>query len=159
MCPSYLPAALERLLCGRTGRDGGNLEDSAVLEAVTSQWWSFSSLLPLFVGVLWLLLAARGGLPEVLVGSVPGVLLLGTGLSGLLWAVDSRTFQHTALASSIGMLLSVPAILLFGPLTAALGAGSAASFLATGYLALGTHRCPPGCRCRRRARVSPRGPL
>ena len=44
---------------------------------------------------------------------------------------------------SLGMLLSVPAILLFGPLAAlVLGAGSAASFLATGYLALGKHRCP-----------------
>ena len=130
---------------GDRGRERRNLEDSAVLESVTSQRWSFSSLLPMFVGVLWLLMAVRGGVPEILVGFVPGVLLLGTGLSGLLWAVDSRTFQHMALASSLGTLLSVPAIWLFGPLTAAaLGAGSAASFLATGYLALGKHRCPSG---------------
>ena len=126
---------------GERGRERRNLEDSAVLESVTSQWWSFSSLLPLFVGVLWLSLAVRGGVPEILVGFVPGVLLLGTGLSGLLWAVDSRTFQHMALASCLGMLLSLPAALLFGPpMAAALGAGSAASFLATGYLALGKHR-------------------
>ncbi len=84
---------------GERGRERRNLEDSAVLEPVASQWWSFSSLLPLFVGVLWLLLTVRDGVPEILVGSVPGVLLLGTGLSGLLWAVDSRTFQHMALAS------------------------------------------------------------
>ena len=50
-----------------------------------------------------------------------------------------------ALASCLGMLLSVPAIWLFGPPVAtALGAGSAASFLATGCLALGKHRCPTG---------------
>lgn len=39
---------------GERGRERRNLEDSAVLESVTSQWWSFSSLLPLFVSVLWL---------------------------------------------------------------------------------------------------------
>ncbi|HKH10426.1 MAG TPA: hypothetical protein VKA73_04700 [Rubrobacter sp.] len=130
---------------GERRQEKGNLKDSAVLESTTSQWWSFSSLIPLFAGVLWLLLAVRGGVPEILVGFVPGVMLLGTGLSGLLWAVDSRTYQHMALASSLGILFSLPAIPLFGPLTAAaLGAGSAASFLATGYLALGKHRCPPG---------------
>ena len=111
------------------------------------------------MGVLWLLLAVRGGVPEILVGFVPGVLLLGTWHSSLLWAVDSGTFQHMALASSLGMVLSVLAIWLFGPpMAAALGAGSAASFLATGYLALGTHRRPPACRHRRRARGSRRGP-
>lgn len=130
---------------GERGREKGNLEDSAVHESTTSQWWSFSSLVPMFVGVLWLVLAVRGGVPGALVGFAPGVLLLGTGLSGLLWAVDSRTFQHMALASSLGVLFSLPAILLFGPLQAAvLGTGSAASFIATGYLALGTHRCPAG---------------
>lgn len=122
-----------------------NLEDSAVIESITSQWWSFSSLIPMFTGVLWLSLAARGGVPEILVAFVPGVLLLGTGLSGLLWAVESRTFQYMSLASALGMVLTLPAIFLFGPLTAAvLGLGSAASFVATGYLALGQHRCPPG---------------
>jgi len=130
---------------GERGRKKSNLEDSAVLESRTSQWWSFSSLIPLFTGVLWMLLAVGGGVPGILVGLVPGVLLLGTGLSGLLWAVDSRTFQHMALASSLGMLLSLPAVGIFGtPVAAVLGAGSAASFLATGYLAFGKHRCPTG---------------
>ena len=47
------------------------------------------------------------------------------------------------LASSLGVILSLPAILLHGPLAAlALGVGSALSFLAAGYLALGQHRCP-----------------
>ena len=80
-------------------REKNNLDDSAVLESITSQWWSFSSLIPLLTGALWLWLAARGGLPAILVGSVPGALLLGTGLSGLLWAVESRTFQFMTLGS------------------------------------------------------------
>jgi len=79
----------------------------------------------------------------VLVGALPGALLLGTGLSGLLWAVESRMFQYMVLASSLGVILSLPAILLHGPLSAlALGVGSALRFLAAGYLALGQHRCP-----------------
>src|ERR687893_353161 len=124
-------------------REKSNLDDSAVLEAITSQWWSFSSLVPLLTGVLWLWLAARGGLAGLLLGAVPGALLLGTGLSGLLWAVESRTFQFMTLASVLGAILSLPAILLIGPWAAlVLGLGSAASFLATGYLALGQHRCP-----------------
>ena len=127
------------------GRDRSNLEDSAVIESITSQWWSFSSLVPMFTGVLWLALAVGGGVVGILVAFVPGVLLLGTGLSGLLWAVESRTFQYMSLASAIGVVLAVPAVFVFGPLTAAvLLLGSVASFFATGYLALGTHRCPPG---------------
>ena len=95
-----------------------NLDDSAALESITSQWWSFSSFVPLLTGALWLWLAARGGLPAVLLGAVPGALLLGTGLSGLLWAVESRTFQYMALASALGGVLSLPAIFVIGPVAA-----------------------------------------
>ncbi len=70
-----------------------NLNDSAVMDSITSQWWSFSAFVPLLTGALWLWLASRSGLPAVLLGVVPGALLLGTGLSSLLWAVESRTFQ------------------------------------------------------------------
>src|SRR5215204_3736024 len=130
-------------LMGGQRQEKNNLDDSAVLESITSQWWSFSSFVPLVTGALWLWLAASGGLPAVLLGAVPGALLLGTGLSGLLWAVESRTFQYMALASVLGAVLSLPAILLIGPVAAlVLGLGSAASFLAAGYLAMGQHRCP-----------------
>jgi hypothetical protein len=128
---------------GGQRQEQNNLDDSAVLESITSQWWSFSSFVPLVTGALWLWLAASSGLPAVLLGAVPGALLLGTGLSGLLWAVESRTFQYMALGSVLGGVLSLPAIFIIGPVAAlVLGLGSAASFLATGYLALGQHRCP-----------------
>ena len=124
-------------------REKNNLDDRAVLESITSQWWSFSSFVPLLTGALWLWLAARGGLPAVLVGAAPGALLLSTGLAGLLWAVEARTFQFMSLASVLGVVLSLPTTLLMGPVAAlVLGLGSAASFLAAGYLALGQHRCP-----------------
>src|SRR5919107_2388539 len=119
-------------------RKKNNLDDSAVLESITSQWWSFSSFIPLLTGALWLWLAARGGLPAILLGALPGALLLSTGLSGLLWAVESRTFQFMTLGSVLGVILSLPEILLIGPWAAlVLGLGSAASFLAAGLLALG----------------------
>ena len=128
---------------GERQPEKSNLADSAVLESITSQWWSLSSLIPLLTGALWLWLAAHGGVPGILVGALPGALLLGTGLSGLLWSVESRMFQYMVLASSLGVILSLPAILLHGPLSAlALGVGSALRFLAAGYLALGQHRCP-----------------
>src|SRR5215212_1477574 len=65
-------------------REQSNLDDSAVLESITSQWWSFSSFVPLLTGALWLWIATQGA-TAVLLGAVPGALLLGTGLSGLLW--------------------------------------------------------------------------
>src|ERR671914_261799 len=118
-------------------REKNNLDDSAVLESITSQWWSFSSLIPLLTGALWLWLAARGGLPAILIGAVPGGLVLGTGLSGLLWGVESRTFQFMALGSVFGAILCIPEVLISGPLTGlVLGLGSAVSFMAAGYLAL-----------------------
>ena len=71
-----------------------NLDGSAILESVTSQWWTFSSFVPLLAGTLWLWLTAVNGLTAVLIGAVSGAPLLGTGLSGLLWAVESRTFRR-----------------------------------------------------------------
>jgi hypothetical protein len=122
----------------------GSREDGAVLGPVTSQWWSFSSLVPALAGSLWLWAATRYGTPAALLGAPPGALLLSTGLSGLLWAAGSRTLQYTALASVLGVVLSFPAALLLGPAKAVvLGAASAASFLAAGYLALAEHRSSP----------------
>ena len=99
---------------GEQQQEKDNLDDSAVLESITSQWWSFSSFVPLVTGTLWLWLAASSGLPAVLLGALPGALLLGTGLSGLLWAVESRTLPYMALTSVLGGVLSVPAIFIIG---------------------------------------------
>src|SRR5215207_11004001 len=101
---------------GEGQREKNNLDDSAVLESITSQWWSFSSFVPLLTGALWL--AASSGLTAILLAAVPGALLLSTGLSGLLWAVESRTFQFMALASALRGVLSLPAIFIIGPVAA-----------------------------------------
>ena len=119
-------------------------KDSAVLGPATSQWWSLTSLLPALAGSLWLWTAARAGTPAALLEALPGALLLCTGLSGLLWAVGARTLQYMALAAAVGVVLSISAVPILGPVVAVLlAASSAASFLAAGYLALAEHRFSP----------------
>ena len=101
--------------------------------------------MPAAVGALWLWLAAQDGPAGVILGGFPGVLLLSTGLSNLLWAGDARIFQFMALGAATGLALSLPSGLIFGPVSAAaLLVFSAASFLAAGYLAVGQEPVPEG---------------
>jgi dienelactone hydrolase len=102
-------------------------------------------VLPAVIGALWLWWAAQGGFLGPLVGGLPGTLLLATGLSNLLWAGDARIFHFMSLGALLGVVLSFPAILVYGPLAAlALLVGSAASFVAAGYLAVGQEPVPAG---------------
>jgi len=96
-------------------------------------------------GTLWLWLAAQGGLLGPIVGGLPGTLLLATGLSNLLWAGDARIFHFMSLGALLGVVLSFPATLVFGPVAAlVLLVGSAVSFVAAGYLAVGQEPVPQG---------------
>jgi hypothetical protein len=97
------------------------------------------------VGGLWLWWDVRSGLPGVLVGGLPGTLLLATGLSNLLWAGDARIFHFMSLGAFSGVVLSFPAVLVLGPVAAAaLLVLSTMSFIAAGYLAVGQEPVPPG---------------
>jgi dienelactone hydrolase len=103
------------------------------------------AVVPVVVGALWLWWDVQSGLPGVLVGGLPGTLLLATGLSNLLWAGDARIFHFMSLGAVSGVVLSFPTILVFGPVAAAvLLLLSAASFVAAGYLAAGQEPVPPG---------------
>ncbi|HET7481008.1 MAG TPA: hypothetical protein VFJ72_16000 [Rubrobacteraceae bacterium] len=105
--------------------------------------WLLAAALPAVVGGLWLWWDARSGVPGLLVGALPGALLLSTGLSTLLWARDKRIFQFMSLGAASGMTLSFPAALVFGPVAAlVLLAGSAAGFVAAGYLSVWQERVP-----------------
>lgn len=109
------------------------------------RWWPITAGLPVFVGTSWLFLALWHGAGGVLAGGSPGVLLLGTGLSSLFSSTNPRIFQLMAVGSALGVLLSVPDVLVFGPVAAgALLVGSVMSFLATGYLALSRQPVPAG---------------
>ena len=77
------------------------------------------AVVPVVVGALWLWWDVQSGLPGVLVGGLPGTLLLATGLSNLLWAGDARIFHFMSLGAVSGVVLSLPAVLAFGPVAAA----------------------------------------
>jgi pimeloyl-ACP methyl ester carboxylesterase len=103
------------------------------------------AVLPVVVGALWLWWDVRSGLPGVLVGGLPGTLLLATGLSNLLWAGDARIFHFMSLGAMLGVVLSFPAAFVLGPVAAVvLLFLSAASFVAAGYLAVGQEPVPSG---------------
>ena len=100
---------------------------------------------PVVVGAVWLWWDVRSGLAGVLVGGLPGVLLLATGLSNLLWAGDARIFHFMSLGAISGVVLSFPAAFVFGPVAAGvLLVLSAVNFVAAGYLAVGQEPVPPG---------------
>ena len=101
--------------------------------------------MPVVVGALWLWWDARSGPAGVIVGGLPGTLLLATGLSNLLWAGDARIFQFMSLGAASGVVLALPAVFVFGPAAAAvLLLLSAASFVVSGQLALGQEPVPEG---------------
>ncbi len=104
-----------------------------------------AAVLPAAVGALWLWWDVRSGLPGVLIGGLPGTLLVATGLSNLLWAGDARIFHFMSLGAISGVVLSFPAAFVLGPTAVAvLLLLSAASFVAAGYLAVGQEPVPPG---------------
>jgi pimeloyl-ACP methyl ester carboxylesterase len=96
------------------------------------------AVVPVVVGAMWLWWDVRSSLPGALVGGLPGTLLLATGLSNLLWAGDARIFHFMSLGAVSGVVLSLPAAFVLGPVAAAvLLVLSAVSFVAAGYLAVG----------------------
>lgn len=106
-----------------------------------SRWSPFAAFIPALCGILWVLFAARAGTAGALLAAPPGALMLGTGLSSILWSSEARNFQFMSVGSLLGMVLSLPAALALGPVPAlVVGSVSVASFLATGYLALLQHR-------------------
>jgi hypothetical protein len=112
---------------------------------IAPPWWPLVAVLPAVVGGLWLWWDVQSGLPGVIVGGLPGTLLLSTGLSNLLWAGDARIFHFMSLGALLGIVLSFPAVLVFGPVAAAvLLFLSAVGFIAAGYLALGQEPVPAG---------------
>ncbi len=102
-------------------------------------------MLPAATGALWLWWVAQSGFLGVLLGGLPGMLLLAAGLSNLLWAGDARIFHFMSFGALLGVVLSFPAVLVFGPLAALVVLiGSAVSFVAAGYLAVGQEPVPEG---------------
>lgn len=108
-------------------------------------WWSVLPLTPTLAGALWLWWAFHQGPAGFSLGILPGALLLASGLSGMLWSGDARFLQFMVLGSLLGIALSIPALLVFGPLAGGLLLiFSAMSFLAAGHISAGREPAPPG---------------
>ncbi len=91
--------------------------------------------LPLLAGLAWLWLADGAGLVFTLFAAVPGCLLLGSGVSMLLWPGDLRMTHYAAIGGLIGGLVALPGVF-------AVGFGAAFVLMAlsaAGSIAAGSH--------------------
>jgi len=94
--------------------------------------------IPILSGLAWLWCASHEGLVVgFLFSTIPGCLLLASGVSTLLWSGDLRIAQFTALGGLVGIPLAIPAFLTVGVGTGTLLVLlSAASFLAAGAISV-----------------------
>lgn len=94
-------------------------------------WW------PVLAGLIWLVAGWHAGPAAGLLASVPGAILLGSGVALLLWPGDRQISHYMSFGGVIGVLAAMPMLLLMGLIPALLLAALAAgtSFTA-GYAAL-----------------------
>lgn len=77
------------------------------METRAPRHYDLASLIPIAAGLWWLLAAHGGG--WLLWGLIPGVLLLASGMSMLLWHEVGKQTQYMALGALIGALFWLPA--------------------------------------------------
>ena len=94
--------------------------------------------IPILSGLGWLWCASHEGLVVgFLFSSIPGCLLLASGVSTLLWPGDVRIAQFTALGGLLGVPFALPAFLTVGVGTGTLLVLlSAASYIAAGAISV-----------------------
>lgn len=105
------------------------------MTATVPKRWEALSALPILAGLYWLL-ASYGG-HWLLLGLVPGALMLMSGLSLLLMPGDLRIPQYMAAGGFLGVAV-IPLVWIFGNFGDALAGGllAAASFLVSGRMAI-----------------------
>jgi pimeloyl-ACP methyl ester carboxylesterase len=103
------------------------------------------AFVPVLSGLVWLWCAASFGLVGFTFSLIPGVLLLASGTSLLLWPRDDRITQFAALGGFLGVPLALPVFLVSGLWLGVLLVGlSAASFVASGIAAIRQEPHVPG---------------
>jgi len=99
--------------------------------------WQIEGWIPLVAGLSWLWAGMSGGVVGLLFCLLPGVPLLATGGSKLLWPGDPRIQQFAALGGVLGVVVAIPGLFFIGFLPALmLAALSAASFVAAGTVSV-----------------------
>ncbi|GAC1620815.1 MAG: hypothetical protein NVS9B10_02910 [Nevskia sp.] len=113
------------------------------MSAVPPKHREWSTLLPILAGLFWL--TAGEGAGWYLWATLPGLLLVASGVSALLWAGEPKQTQYMAFGGALGLLLFLPAAIGYGFGTALLAALlSLASFVMAGKLALDFAEEAPG---------------
>ncbi len=101
------------------------------------QRWPRIAWVPIAAGLVWLWYAAGFGILGFFFSVVPGCLLLGAGVSTLLWPGDLRIAQFVALGGFLGVPLALPALFVAGVGTGSLLVlASAAAFVAAGAISV-----------------------
>jgi hypothetical protein len=93
--------------------------------------------IPLVAGIAWLWAGVSVGLLGLLLCLVPGIPLMATGGSKLLWPGDPRIQQFAALGGLLGVLVAIPGLFFIGVSSSLLLAIlSAASFVVAGLVSV-----------------------
>lgn len=99
--------------------------------------WSALGLVPVIVGILWLVTGWPAGWLPGLIASVPGVVLTGAGAALLLWPGDRQVTHWLTLGSALGVVLSIVVGWYFGAgMLLVLLIGDIICLLLGGYMAL-----------------------
>ncbi len=99
--------------------------------------WQVAGWIPLVAGLGWLLAGMSGGWLQMFFCLGPGVPLLATGGSKLLWPGDPRIQQFAALGGVIGVAVAIPGLVFIGfGASLLLGLLSVASFVAAGSVSV-----------------------
>ncbi len=107
--------------------------------------WPREAIIPALAGLAWLWCAGSFGVVGFVLALVPGVLLLGSGVSLLLWPGDDRITQFAGLGAAVGTLFALPTFFTVGVgIGAVLASFSAASFIAAGIAAIRQEPHLPG---------------
>lgn len=99
--------------------------------------WFWPAWCPILAGIAWLALGWRAGIVAGLFASLPGSLLLSSGMALLLWPGDRQISHYMALGGIGSLPLAVPMLFLAGPAQGLCLMGlSLASYALAGYAAL-----------------------
>ena len=97
--------------------------------------WEPLSAIPIAAGLYWLVAAGEGD--WLLLGAVPGALMLMSGMALLLLPGDVRITEYMAGGAFLGLFLLLPVLIWGGPAEAFFGGlGALATFLTSGHVAL-----------------------
>lgn len=111
----------------------------------TPSRWFWPALIPLITGLLWLAIGWGSGVLCGILATLPGALLLATGVALLLWPGDRQISHFMAFGSVLSLLLSVTIFILVGFLAGLLLAALAAlNFIVSGYASLHQDIAAPG---------------